>query len=312
MKLRYVSGPKFLPLVTRKKDRQTFLHRSAFCFAASGWRGSQIIWGVVLRFQGIPNDKLIILPNGFSLKTHNSDWNRTSIYKGQYDRALLSFLALIKPDGLVIDVGANIGLTLWAALSNGSRSSSFLALEPQPTCFEDLRVFQLSYPLSGYVLQAAAGNDSGYLEMYGTTVDTNSGGASLMKHADVKGDAVLVQVKRLDEILKEVGLETRQISLLKIDTEGYEEHVLNGAQETFRRNLPNIIVIEISPAFGSITYLKKLWSDFSITHEFFELTELGLIRRQAHLIPMELESALKLERQINLVILNRGILPEFV
>jgi FkbM family methyltransferase len=309
MKLRYVSGPN---PATCDDSSQTFLHRTAFHFAANGWRGSHIFWKMVLKFQGIPDNKLITLPNGFRLTTQNSDWNRTSVYKGQYDRSLISFLALIKPAALVIDVGANIGLTIWTALSNSSSDSSFLALEPQPACFEDLRLFSQIYTDRGFVLQTAAGDKSGYLEMYGTTGNANSGGASLMKHADVKGDAIRVKVETLDKILKEVSLQNRPISLLKIDTEGYEEYVLKGAQETFRRNLPDVIVIEISPAFGSVTYLNKLWQDFSLTHNFFELTELGLIRRRAHLIPVELESALRLERQINLVVLNRCMLHEFM
>lgn len=291
---------------------QPWIHRLAYHWAAGGWRGSQFVWKFALNLKKTPDASLVKLPNGFVTLTSKSDWNRISIYKGQYDRPLLHLLSLTAPEGLVIDVGANIGFTLWAACKRATDSAYFLALEPSPSCFEELKTFATRYGLTGKVLHVAAGKETGILSMYGTTVETNSGGASLLSHADVKGDEILVKVQSLDDIIEEENLVGRRISLLKIDTEGYEGFVLAGARNLLHTNPPDVLVAEVSPMFGDISYLKELWEILSSNFEFFEIEEIGRIKRNAHLTPIELQTALLLDRQINLVAIKRDLLHNFL
>lgn len=224
----------------------------------------------------------------------------------------MQLLYLLQPQDVVIDVGANIGFTLWAASTRAGVGAYFLALEPSPACFDELRSLLLRYKIDGKTLHVAAGSEVGILSMFGTSVETNSGGASLLTHADVKGDAISVNVRPLDLIIEEESLQGRKISLLKIDTEGYEGFVLAGAQKLLRTNPPEVLIIEVSPMFGDISYLQDLWEILSPISDFFEIEEPGRFKRNAHLTPISLQSALTLERQINLVAIKKDQLHRFI
>jgi hypothetical protein len=51
----------------------------------------------------------------------------------------------------------------------------------------------------------------------------------------------LVEVDRLDEY------ELKQVDFVKIDCEGYEQFVIEGGAETFKRNKPVVIVEQHAP-----------------------------------------------------------------
>lgn len=290
---------------------QPRIHQAAYHYSAAGFRGSQIVWKIALALKDMPEAVWVELPNGFSVHTKKSDWNKISIYKGQYERPLLHFLRLIRPNGLVIDIGANIGITLWSSAVSASVDSHFLAFEPSPKCFSQLTKFVSERNITCDTFPIALGAKETVLEMYGTANEANSGGATFSPHGFDESDRVTVDVSTLDKVLEAEKFAGKKISLIKIDTEGFEGEVLAGARSTLEQNPPDVLVLEVSPMFGDISYLQYLWDTLSPSFDFFEIGESGSPKRTTHLKKIDLQAALATQVQINLAAIKRTVVPEF-
>lgn len=137
----------------------------------------------------------------------------------------------------VIDVGANVGGYTVRAAHAGAR---VLSLEPNPQTFA---VLQKCVGLNGWtnveLRQIAAGRVGGASTLY--LPEVFSGRASLVH--DFKSHSVQVNVDSLDNVVKSSGL--TRVDWLKIDVEGSEIDVLEGARATLRRT--KRIIIEVEP-----------------------------------------------------------------
>ena len=131
------------------------------------------------------------------------------------------------PDWTVVDVGANIGAyTSWAAsyLGPGGR---LVAIEPNPVSYEMLTrsIEDLPGVVSAHQLACAA--EDGELPLYsrpGYTVSSSLTGFEGAERTD------LVRVRPLDDVLAEQGVNA--VDMLKVDVEGAELEVLEGARRT--------------------------------------------------------------------------------
>lgn len=130
---------------------------------------------------------------------------------------------LVKND-VVIDVGANIGhLSLLAASRVGLRGNVF-AFEPHPRTYAFLiKNIKLNSYSNIHPFDIALGcvEGSTYLSQPGVADDM----ACLNKKYVI--DGICVKEKRLSDILERYQLQ--KVNLIKIDTEGYEKFVLQGA-----------------------------------------------------------------------------------
>jgi FkbM family methyltransferase len=142
-----------------------------------------------------------------------------------YDRDLAFYRRFLRPGDAVVDVGANIGLaTLVAAKIVGS-TGRIVAVEPHPRTFEYLRD---NVQLNGL---------TDVVQLYCVAVGEREGqrrivefpGDDSQNHLD-GGDhgGVRVAVVPLDSLLTSQG----PTALLKLDVEGYEKFVLDGANRT--------------------------------------------------------------------------------
>jgi FkbM family methyltransferase len=141
------------------------------------------------------------------------------------------FKTYIKPEDVVLDVGANIGYftrILSAIVGSKGRVHAF---EPMPSAIRLLK--KNTETLDNVTLHEVAlsnkeGTSDFFITKYGDVSsfgrDTHSASAKLIS---VKTDTI-------DNIIKE---EIR-IDLIKIDVEGYEYEVLMGAMETIRMKRP--------------------------------------------------------------------------
>lgn len=137
-----------------------------------------------------------------------------------------------RPGTVAVDAGAHIG-TLSVALANllGPKGVVY-AFEPQRKLHRELVHNARLNGLENIVaLRFALGSKPGIVEMSPATKH-NEGGTG------VAGGGDRAELRTLD------GFGLENVSLIKIDVEGYEDHVLDGARETIMRNRP-VIVIEI-------------------------------------------------------------------
>ena len=161
---------------------------------------------------------------------------------GVYEARAINFvLEQLKPGMMFIDIGANIGVfTLPAALKVGP-AGSVIAIEPSPRVFPSL---EHNVALNGFsnvrlVQRAAFNSDHQTVPFYEAPVD-QFGMGSLGSQFDAKPIPVLTQT--LDHILSEQVIE--RVDVIKVDVEGFEAAVFQGAEKILTGNKPPIVVFE--------------------------------------------------------------------
>ncbi len=153
----------------------------------------------------------------------------------------------IHPNGLFIDVGANIGaVTIYALLSG--RFAHVLAIEPDPY---NRSLLERNIELNGYsdrvtVVAAAASDAARTMMMYR---DAKNFGAHSVKTGFSKSqaDQQSVRADTLDNLVREAGWTPARISLVKIDVEGHEQAVVDGMANIAERAPPVLMEVTCRP-----------------------------------------------------------------
>ncbi len=142
----------------------------------------------------------------------------------------------------IIDVGANSGQSIewfkrvWPA-------AAIHSFEPSPTTFELLKSNAASYQ-DVHLNNAALGREIGKVELLENTDSSMSSLLEPGKYAwgELKGKTS-INVTTIDDYC--VANRIDQIDILKIDTQGYEYEVLQGAARTFLQNKVKLIYLEL-------------------------------------------------------------------
>ncbi|MDW8293028.1 MAG: FkbM family methyltransferase [Anaerolineae bacterium] len=165
-------------------------------------------------------------------------WVDYNIYcLGVYEAPLARFFKQsIRPDAVVIDVGAYIGqYTLLAA--KYAPHGHVVALEPHPISFARLSSHVIRNRMSNVtLLQKAAGRERGRLPLAPSSQFSDS----RLLPTDSSDDTTEVEVIALDELVEEQEL--GRVGLVKVDAEGAEGEVLKGAEQTLQKFLPTLVV----------------------------------------------------------------------
>ena len=149
------------------------------------------------------------------------------------------YLEHLSPGDHVIDVGSNIGYWLLSARHRVGATGRVLGFEPVASVYEILqRNIQRSGQNHIEVFPWAIGADNGTTSFYESEVP-NWG--SLIRNANLLPNrSITVEVKRLDDIVGEVA--GFHPSVLRMDVEGGELMVLEGAQEVLRKYKPSLFI----------------------------------------------------------------------
>ncbi|PJG83211.1 FkbM family methyltransferase [Caviibacterium pharyngocola] len=175
------------------------------------------------------------------------------------------FLSRLSETDNVIEVGSNIGMHAVPIAQKISQGKLF-CFEPQRVIFQNLCCnLSLNQLTNVYTYNEGVGAQENYIEIATSNYETawNYGSFSLDKGFNTEGefggviDKQVIRVNSLDrhpEIQK-----LNSLALLKIDAEGFELNVLDGAKETIGRHKP-IIFLEAHPdkAAGLVNYLSEL------------------------------------------------------
>lgn len=182
-------------------------------------------------------------------------------FLGYYEELLSRKVVELAKDrgGCFVDVGANIGYfsLLWAAQSPNNK---VVAIEASPRVLplleENVRRNQLSEQIT--IVQAAAGKQEGKVEFdLGPEAETGWGG--MVK--DKTAETVRVDQIRLDNIIE------GQVEFLKVDVEGADSWVIQGAEKLLRTKQIRHICFEHNEARAAklgiskeapVSYLKNL------------------------------------------------------
>jgi FkbM family methyltransferase len=161
-----------------------------------------------------------------------------NIYAGLHEFADMGFLLhVLRPDDLFIDVGANVGS--YTILACSAVGASGYAFEPVPSTYEKLiENIHLNY-LENRVkcFNIGVSKEPGTLA-FTTNMDTVNHAIASGEHSD---NTINVEVSTLDLIL-----ENESPSLMKIDVEGFETPVLEGASETLKKESLHSVIMELN------------------------------------------------------------------
>ena len=182
--------------------------------------------------------RFTIQQRGFVLRFHPANLSsQLWIDPRERDDSLELFHAYLKAGDRVVDVGANIGHTVLAAAVQVGESGRVFAFEPHPRTFaflqENLALNNVANVESQNVAAGAAEGSALFSD--DRRDDMNR----------IDGGPLRVPVKPLDALVPPTG----SIALLKVDVEGYEKYVLEGATGVLSRTA--CVYFEVSHAHFS-------------------------------------------------------------
>lgn len=161
-----------------------------------------------------------------------------NVYTGLHEFADMGFLLhVLRKEDLFVDVGANVGS--YSILAGGAVGARVCAFEPVLSTYsrlvQNVRLNRLEERVR--CLNAGVGSESGTVR-FTSDLDT-------VNHAIVDGEShintVDVEVTTLDDALR-----GENPYLVKIDVEGYESAVLQGAVETLGRKGLQCLIMELN------------------------------------------------------------------
>ena len=150
-----------------------------------------------------------------------------------HEKDMHAFRSLLAPGQTAVDVGANMGFVTTMLASIVGHRGRVLAFEPSPTAFEKLKKTISANALSQVVpMHIGCGAARATAKLH--EVSQSSGNASIIGQGAASTE---IHVERLDDVPEAWAT---PISLLKIDTEGYEPEVLEGARRLIEEHRPTI------------------------------------------------------------------------
>ncbi len=151
------------------------------------------------------------------------------------------FQTLITEKDIVIDVGANIGCT---SILFGELAEQVISFEPSLTTFN---LLQKNIKQSGLenitLLNLALGSRDSASEI--TYAESNRSGGFISNKTTISTGHITekIKLKKLDDIIHNLNL--TRLDFIKIDVEGFEKEVIEGAKNTINKFQP-IIVLELN------------------------------------------------------------------
>lgn len=176
----------------------------------------------------------------------------------------------LQPGMIVLDIGANQGYYTLLASRKVGPQGRVIAFEPSRREVRRLKLhLWLNHCKNVEVSTSALGEKTGTAKLH-VVLGTESGCNSLCPPDVSQPTGLLaVSVERLDDVLKARGV--TRVDFIKLDVEGAELSVLQGARELLQRSLRPAILAEVQdlrtkpwgyPAREIISYLSDLGYDW--------------------------------------------------
>lgn len=184
-----------------------------------------------------------------------------------------------------IDVGANVGTYSKILLEN--TDATVLAFEPHPQAFEFLEKLQIKYQKRFIAVKKGLSNSRGKLDLFYGVKDLQLATLSESVNeigyvGEINQEKIAVEVETLDSYyLQYIKGKFKRCDLLKIDTEGFEYEVLQGAEIFIQEMKPLYIQIEFNLHHLYRNHSLKFIGDLLQDYDCFQIlpNKQGLIGR---------------------------------
>jgi FkbM family methyltransferase len=186
---------------------------------------------------------------GLRIRLHFDSELARVVYCDDFERTERLFLdAFLKPGDIFVDVGANIGLfSLIAALRVGYLGKVY-AFEPAKVTYERL---QKNVVLNGFrnvqCLHSALSDKPGQFPFYVSEEGFDAWNSFARPIAGTSFSKELIECLTWDRFARLHHL-VGKVAMMKIDVEGWETRVLEGARETFSRDDAPLLQVEFTEA----------------------------------------------------------------
>jgi FkbM family methyltransferase len=190
---------------------------------------------------------------------------------GVYEPAMTNFInTLLRPGDVFIDAGANEGY--FSALgSKRVGNGRVFSIEPQSRLIPVINAnAELNNCTNISIHHLALSDSAGTLELH-LSPDTNSGASSLFRSAKLLDNTEMVEAKTLDQFVSENHIE--KVRFMKVDCEGAEKVIVEGALESLRTHRIEFIAVEFHMPILSEAQVWDL--DARIRSFGYGLTEAG-------------------------------------
>ena len=172
------------------------------------------------------NYKLCFFPTPFS----RTLWIEPDYWEDQDE----FFISYVKKGDKIIDIGANIGTITLTCSKKTSNEGQVYSIEPNPNTFKFLEKNILLNKVSNVKLfNYAVGDKSGLVDF---SIIRSDGQSKIIENEFIndpvvlKGKKIQVPVISIDNLIKDESI----FSLIKIDVEGYEKFVIQGAKNIIK------------------------------------------------------------------------------
>jgi FkbM family methyltransferase len=265
-----------------------------YTFHAPLQKGKSRLYQVALKLCRYP-------PTRIETKIRDGRWfdvnladkmHHSVFFLGEYERAVTDVIStIVRRSDVCMDIGANFGwyMTLLGKLCSDGEVHAF---EPLPDVFDRLKQ---NWKLAGepenvYLNNLALGDETKTIEIHRFT-NLPSGFSSFSTHCYSDYQSLSVPMTTLNSYLieKKIG----DIDFIKIDVEGAELMLLQGAIKLFEQKTPPIIMAEM--ALGTTKGFGYLPNDLikfigqRAAYEFYALNDYnGTLRRITEFKPFDI------------------------
>jgi len=183
-----------------------------------------------------------------------------NIYTGLHEFPDMGFLLhVLRDDDLFIDVGANVGS--YTILACSAIGASAYAFEPIPNTYkrliENMRLNHLENRVK--CLNIGVGSEQARI-VFTSNMDTTNHALASGEQSD---NTITIEVSTLDNVLS-----GESPAVIKIDVEGYETPVLEGASEILKRRTLHSLIIELDGNGGRYGFDESRILEMLFDHGF--------------------------------------------
>ncbi|MEM7725898.1 MAG: FkbM family methyltransferase [Cyanobacteria bacterium P01_A01_bin.45] len=190
----------------------------------------------------------------------------------------------LQPGDIFFDCGAHAGLFSAIAAKRLNNQGRIVGFDPNKEC---IKLYEHNLNTLGCncfdAFNIGLSNSQGQAELLlgkagMSAFSTFALGAS--NHNEIGSESILVEQRSLDEIVDELGIE--EVTLAKLDVEGWESFVLEGAKKSIENGKFPLWMIEFTEAnaiaaSSSTKELRTLIESFGYTLCFFDATNFRLL-----------------------------------
>ncbi|RZD46539.1 MAG: hypothetical protein CXT78_03985 [Thaumarchaeota archaeon] len=207
-------------------------------------------------------DKIVV--NGYQMYVNPNDKGiseELSMFR-IHEPLNTKFLSEQLQEGMIcLDIGANLGYFAFLESSKVGKMGQVIGVEPAPSTFE---LFEKNIKLQKY--QNISSYNIAFSDKEGTVdffISNSSNWSRIIGEKDPyhgdKGKIIKIKCNTIDNFIEELGL--KKLDLIRVDLEGYEFEIFEGAQKTLSELKP-MLQIEVHRDFmgikKSLIFLKNM------------------------------------------------------